>query len=107
VWSRCGKRDSVIHDLTISPEGRWLVLYLNFENIETIQLIGLDYDPDTLNDAESLAAKQNLRPMITLHQADAWQMTFHNEFDLISSNGLNIGIIFLINFSGQSSRIGE
>ena len=66
------------------------LLYLNFENIDTIQLIGLDYDPNTLNDAKSLAAKQNRLPMVKLHQGDAWKMTFNNEFDLISSNGLNI-----------------
>ena len=66
------------------------LLYLNFKNIDTIQLIGLDYDPNTLNDARSLATKQNLRSFIKLHQGDAWQMTFNNEFDLISSNGLNI-----------------
>ena len=66
------------------------LLYLNFENIDKIQLTGLDYDPNTLNDARSLATKQNRLPMIRLHQGDAWQMTFNNEFDLISSNGLNI-----------------
>jgi uncharacterized protein involved in tolerance to divalent cations/SAM-dependent methyltransferase len=66
------------------------LLYLNFENIDKIQLTGLDYDPNTLNDARSLATKQNRLPMIKLHQGDAWQMTFNNEFDLISSNGLNI-----------------
>ena len=66
------------------------ILYLNFENIDAIQLIGLDYDPNTLNDARSLATKQNLLPLVKLHQGDAWKMTFNNEFDLISSNGLNI-----------------
>lgn len=66
------------------------LLYLNFENIDTIQLIGLDYDPNTLKDAQSLATKQNLLPLVKLHQDDAWKMTFNNEFDLISSNGLNI-----------------
>lgn len=66
------------------------LLYLNFENIDTVQLIGLDYDPNTLKDAQSLATKQNLLPLVKLHQGDAWQMTFNNEFDLISSNGLNI-----------------
>lgn len=66
------------------------LLYLNFEKNDTVQLIGLDYDPNTLNDARSLATKQNLLSMVKLHQGDAWQMTFNNEFDLISSNGLNI-----------------
>jgi len=66
------------------------LLYLNFENIDTVQLIGLDYDPNTLNDAQSIATKQNLLPLVKLHQGDAWQMRFNNEFDLISSNGLNI-----------------
>jgi uncharacterized protein involved in tolerance to divalent cations/SAM-dependent methyltransferase len=66
------------------------LLYLNFDNIETIQLMGLDYDANTLNGAQSLATKQGLLSLVELQQGDAWQMTFDNEFDLISSNGLNI-----------------
>jgi uncharacterized protein involved in tolerance to divalent cations/SAM-dependent methyltransferase len=66
------------------------LFYLNFENIDRIQLIGLDYDPNTLDNARSLATEKNKLPMVQLHQGDAWQMTFRNEFDLISSNGLNI-----------------
>lgn len=66
------------------------LLYLNFENIDTIQLIGIDYDKNTLKDAESLAEKQKLLPWCEFRQADAWEMDSHHEFDLISSNGLNI-----------------
>ena len=66
------------------------LLYLNFEAIDSIKLIGIDYDSNALEDAKSLAKQRDLLPVIELHQADAWNMSFHNEFDLISSNGLTI-----------------
>lgn len=68
------------------------LLYLNFESIDldSIKLIGIDYDSQALEDAKSLAEQRNLLSPIELHHEDAWKMRFHNEFDLISSNGLNI-----------------
>lgn len=66
------------------------LLYLNYEGIKNIHLIGIDYDANTLKDAELLAKKQNLLPFVMLVQQDAWHLTFKDEFDLVSSNGLNI-----------------
>ncbi len=66
------------------------LLYLDFKNISNITLTGIDYDPNTLQDAESLAEKQHLSQFIKLIQRDAWNLNIQNEFDLISSNGLNI-----------------
>ena len=53
-------------------------------------MIGIDYDADTLLDAQALAKKQKCSQWTTLLQGDAWQLKQKNEFDLISSNGLNI-----------------
>ncbi|KTD20908.1 Exported protein [Legionella lansingensis] len=66
------------------------LLYLNFKNIDQIELVGLDYDPQTLEDAQDLAKKQRVSQFATFIQKDAWHINLHNEFDLISSNGLNI-----------------
>lgn len=66
------------------------LLYLDFKPIERIQLIGIDYDPEALNDARSLAEKKKLAHYLQLNQGNAWQLSSENEFDLISSNGLTI-----------------
>lgn len=66
------------------------ILYLNFKDIKHIQLMGIDYDHETLESAASLAEKQGLSPFVNLIHANAWQLNYPNEFDLICSNGLNI-----------------
>jgi sugar/nucleoside kinase (ribokinase family)/ubiquinone/menaquinone biosynthesis C-methylase UbiE len=66
------------------------LLYLNFEHIKEIQLIGIDYDASIFHDARLLAEQKGLLPFVKLFQQDAWQLHFHDEFDLISSNGLTI-----------------
>ncbi|MCX7114439.1 MAG: class I SAM-dependent methyltransferase [Gammaproteobacteria bacterium] len=66
------------------------LLYLNFENIDAIKLMGVDYDVDSFQHAESLAEKLKLRPWCEFKQNDAWDMHNNHEFDLISSNGLNV-----------------
>lgn len=66
------------------------LLYLDYTGITDIQLIGLDYDANTLKDAEKLAQEKALAPFVTLMQQDAWQLNAHDEYDLISCNGLTI-----------------
>ncbi|OGT38759.1 MAG: hypothetical protein A3F11_01345 [Gammaproteobacteria bacterium RIFCSPHIGHO2_12_FULL_37_14] len=66
------------------------LLYLNYDNINNIKLIGIDYDKNTLNDAKSLAEKQKLSQYTQFIEKNAWDLCIQNEFDLISSNGLNI-----------------
>src|SRR3990167_8258885 len=66
------------------------LLYLNFDKITNIKLTGIDYDKNTLQDAKSLADQRNLSRHVELMQRDAWNLNIKNEFDLISSNGLNI-----------------
>lgn len=66
------------------------LLYLNFKDIGNIYLMGIDYDTKTLVDAQILAEQQGVLQFVKLIQEDAWSLSFQNEFDLISSNGLNI-----------------
>ncbi|MFW2570084.1 SAM-dependent methyltransferase [Legionella sp. 29fVS95] len=66
------------------------LLYLNMESVHDIELIGFDYDAATLKDATQLAEQRGLSHLVKFYQQDAWELDFHNEFDLISSNGLTI-----------------
>ncbi len=66
------------------------LLYLDLKGHSDVQLIGIDYDEETLRDAKELADKRGLAHCIELHKADAWELNLSDSFDLISSNGLNI-----------------
>jgi len=66
------------------------LLYLDYANIDTVNLIGIDYDACALKDAKQLAEAQGLTAHVSLIQKDAWDLSIHEAFDLISSNGLNI-----------------
>src|SRR3990167_2400214 len=66
------------------------LLYLKYDNINNIKLVGIDYDKNTLNDANSLSEKQKLSQYTQFIDRNAWDLNIHNAFDLISSNGLNI-----------------
>ncbi len=66
------------------------LLYLDYDGIDDITLVGLDYDPDALHDAKQLAEKKGIQQFVENQQADAWQLDTENRFDLLSSNGLNI-----------------
>ena len=66
------------------------LLYLSYDNINNIKLIGIDYDTDTLNDAKSLSDQRRLSKYADFLESNAWDLNIKNEFDLISSNGLNI-----------------
>lgn len=66
------------------------LFYLDFNNIENISLRGLDFDVHTLEDAKKLAKKRDLLKWGQFEHGDAWSMNIEDQFDLISSNGLNI-----------------
>jgi SAM-dependent methyltransferase len=66
------------------------LLYLDLQGIDACRLVGIDYDPNTLKDAQSLAEQRGLSSFIELQSADAWALDIENQFDLISSNGLTI-----------------
>ncbi|OAI47219.1 hypothetical protein AYO45_05930 [Gammaproteobacteria bacterium SCGC AG-212-F23] len=85
---KCVKDDANLACIPCGMMGE--LLYLNFKHINHIVLSGIDYDAETLQDAMSLGDKQKLNHFIKLIQRDAWHLDIHNEFDLISSNGLSI-----------------
>lgn len=85
---KCIKNDAKLACIPCGMMGE--LLYLNFDDINNIELIGIDYDPVALEDAKNLAKKKKLIKFTKLIQGDAWHLDFNNEFDLVSSNGLNI-----------------
>ncbi len=66
------------------------LLLLNYSGITDIQLIGIDFDTGSLRQAKLLSQENQLQDYVTLEQKDAWELNHFNQFDLISSNGLNI-----------------
>lgn len=66
------------------------LLYLNYENIENLDLFGIDLDPEALSLAQQNAKSKNLDKWCQLIKKDAWRLDYENKFDLISSNGLTI-----------------
>lgn len=66
------------------------LLYLNYAGINAINLVGIDLDAKTIEDAKDLAQKNKLLQWTKFLLKDAWHLDIVNEFDLISSNGLNI-----------------
>lgn len=66
------------------------LLYLDYSAVRDFRLVGIDIDRDALDGARALAQKLKLDQNIELLQKDAWNLGLRNEFDLISSNGLNV-----------------
>ena len=66
------------------------LLYLNYSNVRNFRLVGIDIDKDALAGAKALAESLKLHKNVELLEKDGWRLGLKNEFDLISSNGLNI-----------------
>lgn len=66
------------------------LLYLDYSNVRNFRLVGIDIDKDALAGAKALAQMLKLDQNVELLQKDAWNLDSRNDFDLISSNGLNI-----------------
>lgn len=82
------KEDAVLASLPCGMLGD--LLYLDFNNIKNIELVGIDYDAAALADSKQLAEKMGLAKFVKLVQQDAWSMAVTDGYDLLVSNGLNI-----------------
>lgn len=56
----------------------------------SVRLVGVDLDGEALSGARTLADERGYASQMHLHQTDAWDMTFTDEFEVLTSNGLNI-----------------
>jgi len=68
------------------------LLTLDFSNLSTFSIIGVDLDRQSLSLARKLAEEKKLKKHTKLIQVDAWNLTIEYEIDLITSNGLNVYI---------------
>ena len=66
------------------------LLNLDYSAVKDFRLVGIDIEQDALDGARALAQKLNLEQNIELLQKDAWNLGLRNEFEWISSNGLNV-----------------
>lgn len=67
------------------------LLGLDYKNYKNIKLVGIDLDQDALDLAEVNRKKHNLGNVeVTFLKEDAWRLSARNEYDVITSNGLNI-----------------
>ncbi len=66
------------------------LLELDYSGIQEARLVGVDLDPDSLENTSRLAKKKGLEKWLTLIKQDAWAFSAQNEFDLISSSGLTL-----------------
>src|SRR5690606_33975587 len=58
--------------------------------VEELRFVGIDLDATVFQLAQDLAKKLGCRVPCSFFQKNAWELEFKNEFDLITTNGLNI-----------------
>jgi len=68
--------------------------------IGELQFVGIDLDATVFQLAEGLAEELNCTVPCIFLQKNAWELEFKNEFDLITTNGLNI-------YEKEDSRVVE
>jgi SAM-dependent methyltransferase len=66
------------------------LINLDFSGIENFKLVGIDLDQRSLELAARLAADSGLTQRVTFFQGDAWEQPFPEQFNLLTSNGLNV-----------------
>jgi ubiquinone/menaquinone biosynthesis C-methylase UbiE len=67
------------------------LLGLDYTNVKNVKLIGIDLDQKALDLAEENKKKHHLSGVeVVFSKEDAWKLSATNEYDLITSSGLNI-----------------
>ncbi|MBI3236377.1 MAG: class I SAM-dependent methyltransferase [Chlamydiales bacterium] len=66
------------------------LLDLDFTNTPPVSLTGIDLDPESITHAKQYAEMLKLNDHCKFFQCNAWALDIHEEFDLITSNGLAI-----------------
>jgi SAM-dependent methyltransferase len=63
---------------------------LDYRSILPGKLVGIDLEYEALQEARRYAEQKGRADWIELRRADAWELNCCDEFDLLTSNGLNI-----------------
>lgn len=66
------------------------LLTLDYSDVSSFSLIGVDLDSNSLVLAEQLAKQCSLEEHVEFFQQDAWNFELKNQIDLITSSGLNV-----------------
>lgn len=66
------------------------LLKLDYRNLETVSLLGIDLDQASLNEASLRVEKKNLANPVRFLKRNAWDLGLNQEVDILTSNGLNI-----------------
>ncbi|CAF1481678.1 unnamed protein product [Adineta ricciae] len=66
------------------------LLTLDLPKNQSIKFVGIDLDQQSLVEARENAKKLGLESRSELHRMDAWKMDVVEQFDLLTSHGLNI-----------------
>jgi len=66
------------------------LLLLDYQDCPDVHLIGIDLDQQALDSALALAKECELDDRLSLHCEDAWASDIKEQFDVVTSNGLNI-----------------
>ncbi|KVL13694.1 SAM-dependent methyltransferase [Burkholderia sp. MSMB1826] len=66
------------------------LLLLDYTGLDDIEIVGVDLDQDALDCAAMLAEEQGLAARVSLRRRDAWSVGVQADFDILTSNGLNI-----------------
>lgn len=66
------------------------LLSLDTHGADDFKFVGIDLDGTAIEQAKAIALVKGLHHSCAFYQMNAWDLDFHNEFDLLTSNGLNI-----------------
>ncbi|MCG7887102.1 MAG: class I SAM-dependent methyltransferase [Candidatus Thiodiazotropha taylori] len=66
------------------------LLGLDFKNFSAVNLVGIDLDEESLKWAEQNAQDKGLQQIVKFIKADAWNLGINKEYDVLTSNGLNV-----------------
>lgn len=84
------KENSVVCSIPCGVMADFITLEID-EQIKNIQFVGIDLDNTVFDTAQKLAQQHNKSKYgFSFFKEDAWNMQRKNEFDAITSNGLNI-----------------
>ncbi len=86
--NQCVKEGATLSSIPCGLLGE--LLLLDYKDIKNINIFGIDLDNNSLIKAEKLADTLELKKYTRTILSDAWNLPFTDEFDLLSSNGLNI-----------------
>ena len=64
------------------------LLGLDFTDVKTFKLVGIDVDPESIKLAASNAASKKLTDNVELIEKDAWSLDVENQFDALVCHGL-------------------